>query len=83
MVKLSNQEYAQLVAARDAMQSALHHLVDVVEAHERAGEDCVPWHLKDVTPADVADAVQQARGVLAEHGQGVEPSWSPGRASTG
>jgi len=76
MIQISNQEYAGLVAARDAMQAALHRVAEVGEAHERAGEDCVPWHLKDVSAADVSDAVSQARVVLAQHGEGVEPSWS-------
>jgi hypothetical protein len=78
MIQISNQEYAGLVAARDAMQAALHRFADVVEANERSGEDCVPWHLKDVTAADISDAVLQARGVLVEHGVGVgvEPAWA-------
>lgn len=43
------------------VQEALSHLADVAEARARQGEDCVPERLRNLTDADVADAIQRAR----------------------
>lgn len=48
-----------------AVWAALSHLADVTEARERKGEDCVPERLRNLTDADVANAVQRARAALA------------------
>ena len=47
------------------IRQALLHLADVTEARERAGEDCVPECLRNLSSAEVADTVQRARAALA------------------
>ena len=54
--------------------NALEHLTNVVEAFERQGEDCVPESLRNVTSADVAEAVQRARAALAFKSPEPEPA---------
>lgn len=54
--------------------NALEHLANVVEAHERQGEDCVPEALRNVTSADVAEAVQRARAALSFKSPEPEPA---------
>lgn len=68
MIQIPNAEYAKLVGSRAAIQAALQRLADVTEARERVGEDCVPESLRNLTDADVAGAVNQARVVIAEFG---------------
>lgn len=49
----------------DEVWGALSHLADVAEARERGDEDCVPERLRNLTTADVSDAVNRARQALA------------------
>lgn len=66
IVQISNAEYSKLVAAQGALSAALKRLADVTEAREREGDDAVPESLRNLTDDDVADAIREARGALAD-----------------
>lgn len=60
-----NGECFALAEQRDELLAALKSLADYAEANERVGDDCLPSHLRHLVPADIADAINVARVVIA------------------
>lgn len=51
---------------RRELLEALKRLADCAEANERVGDDCIPERLRNITGADIADAINAARVAIAK-----------------
>jgi hypothetical protein len=57
---------AALFAAAPELAQVLRTLADYAEARERGGDDAVPARLRNISDAQMADAINAARVALAK-----------------
>ncbi len=69
MIEISDQNYRDLIEARNAFGKELNDLADVAEALVRKGDASVPEHLRGVTEKDLVDAVGMTRSLVHKYGE--------------